>query len=103
MSDEPELMMNSWPVSAFSGRLSPTAAKRGSRHVPVQAVGSVGAGYINVPHAIGGSTELERFLEPNLGAGELLTAATESSASGADEVVPLQIGGTERRRRARPV
>ncbi len=44
MSDEPELMMKSWPVSEFSGSPpSPTAAKRGSRQVPVQAVGSVGA------------------------------------------------------------
>ena len=36
MSDEPELTMNSWPVSEFSGRPpSPGALKRGSRHVPV--------------------------------------------------------------------
>ncbi len=49
----------------------------------VLAVGSVGAGYINVPHAIGGSTELERFLEPNLGAGEHLSAATRIVAPAA--------------------
>jgi len=59
----------------------------------ILAVGSVGAGYINVPHAIGGSTELERFLEPNLGAGEHLTAATASSASGESQEASV---GTER-------
>src|SRR6476646_7219636 len=44
MSDVPELMMKSCPVSEFSGRPpSPGGLKRGSRHVPVQATGSVGA------------------------------------------------------------
>src|SRR3954452_9264132 len=44
MSDVPALTMNSCPVSEFSGRPpSPGGLKRGSRQVPVHAVGSVGA------------------------------------------------------------
>src|SRR5689334_25371248 len=44
MLEVPELTMKSCPVRAFSGRPpSPGGLKRGSRHEPVHATGSVGA------------------------------------------------------------
>jgi NADH-quinone oxidoreductase subunit L len=36
----------------------------------VLAVGSIAAGYIGLPHALGGSNRLEQFLAPSFGAGE---------------------------------
>jgi NADH-quinone oxidoreductase subunit L len=36
----------------------------------VLAIGSIGAGYIGVPHALGGSNRIERFLEPSFEVSE---------------------------------
>ena len=47
----------------------------------VLAIGSVFAGYVGVPHALGGSNRIERFLEPSFEAAPLAT--TPASADGA--------------------
>jgi len=47
----------------------------------VLAVGSVLAGYIGVPHALGGSNQLEQFLEPSFRAGAEAASHGETHAS----------------------
>ena len=54
----------------------------------VLAIGSIFAGYVGVPHALGGSNRIERFLEPSFEVSE--------RSRGADAALP-------RRRRRRPV
>ena len=46
----------------------------------VLAVGSIFAGYVGVPHALGGSNRIERFLEPSF---EVAATAQKIEASGA--------------------
>ena len=48
------------------------------------AVGSIFAGYVGVPHALGGSNRIESFLEPSFeahGAPHAVTAAAEAPAA----------------------
>jgi NADH-quinone oxidoreductase subunit L len=54
------------------------------------AIGSVFAGYVGVPHAIGGSNEIESFLEPSF---EVSTTAPSRTASVAGEsaVQPVSV------------
>jgi NADH-quinone oxidoreductase subunit L len=56
----------------------------------ILAVGSVLAGFVGVPHALGGSNEIEAFLEPSFEAHR--TVAGEFGAPG---TATLQVGGTE--------
>jgi len=49
----------------------------------VLAVGSVVAGYVGIPHALGGSNRFEQFLAPSLGETES-HGETESSDSGTE-------------------
>jgi NADH-quinone oxidoreductase subunit L len=63
------------------------------------AVGSVLAGYIGLPHALGGSARLERFLEPSFTAGEGMSSPDASSdgtvghAAEASEALELTLMG----------
>jgi NADH-quinone oxidoreductase subunit L len=54
------------------------------------AIGSVVAGYIGVPHALGGSNRIETFLEPSFevhaSAGHQITAAETAGAPGIQPV-----------------
>jgi NADH-quinone oxidoreductase subunit L len=56
----------------------------------VLAIGSILAGYVGVPHAIGGSNRIERFLEPSFevseGARRVETATAEGAAAPAEGV-----------------
>ena len=54
----------------------------------VLAVGSIAAGYVGVPHALGGSNRLEHFLEPSFEAG-----AAEGEHGAADEGLELALMG----------
>ena len=54
----------------------------------VLAVGSIAAGYIGVPHALGGSNRLEQFLAPSFEAG-----AAEGEHGAADEGLELALMG----------
>jgi NADH-quinone oxidoreductase subunit L len=54
----------------------------------VLAVGSIAAGYIGVPHALGGSNRLEQFLAPSFEAG-----AAEGEHVAADEGLELALMG----------
>jgi NADH-quinone oxidoreductase subunit L len=54
----------------------------------VLAVGSIAAGYIGVPHALGGSNRLEQFLAPSFNAG-----AAEEGHGSADEGLELALMG----------
>jgi NADH-quinone oxidoreductase subunit L len=59
----------------------------------VLAVGSVVAGYVGLPHVLGGSNRIERFLEPSfevLGAG---AGAVQAEGSGATEALELGLMG----------
>jgi NADH-quinone oxidoreductase subunit L len=47
----------------------------------VLAVGSVAAGYVGVPHALGGSNQLEQFLEPSFRAGAGAASHGDTHAS----------------------
>ena len=49
----------------------------------VLAIGSIFAGYVGVPHAVGGSNRIERFLEPSFE----VSAATRSLEAGAPPAV----------------
>ena len=57
----------------------------------VLAIGSILAGYVGVPHALGGSNRIERFLEPSFEVGEggrrVETAANPVQPAGAAEGV----------------
>jgi NADH-quinone oxidoreductase subunit L len=57
----------------------------------VLAIGSVVAGYIGVPHAIGGNNWIERFLEPSFevhaSAGERAAAAEPAAVTAAEQPV----------------
>ncbi|MEO7273610.1 MAG: NADH-quinone oxidoreductase subunit L [Vicinamibacterales bacterium] len=46
------------------------------------AIGSIGAGYVGVPHAIGGSNEIESFLEPSFEASPSVPSREASAAAG---------------------
>ena len=46
----------------------------------VLAVGSVLAGYVGLPHALGGANRLEAFLEPSFTAGEAQAAGAAEAA-----------------------
>ena len=75
----------------------------------VLAIGSVVAGYVGVPHALGGHNQIEGFLEPafevhqTAGAGEA-TAAAEPAAAGRGEAArsrsPAERSRARDRRRA---
>jgi NADH-quinone oxidoreductase subunit L len=47
----------------------------------VLAIGSVLAGYVGLPHALGGSNRLEQFLEPSLGISHAVTAGAAEPAA----------------------
>jgi NADH-quinone oxidoreductase subunit L len=49
----------------------------------VLAGGSIFAGYVGVPHALGGSNRIERFLEPSFEVSELARGAQTAAAEGA--------------------
>jgi NADH-quinone oxidoreductase subunit L len=64
----------------------------------VLAIGSVLAGYIGVPHALGGSNWIEGFLEPSFEAHEIARPATAVDAApgeGAAGAVPAALQETE--------
>jgi NADH-quinone oxidoreductase subunit L len=50
----------------------------------VLAVGSVLAGYVGVPHALGGANRIETFLEPSFEAAGMAPASPEADAATAD-------------------
>ena len=54
------------------------------------AIGSIFAGYVGVPHALGGSNRIESFLEPSF---EAHPAAEHQTAAG--ETAPVPAGGAE--------
>jgi NADH-quinone oxidoreductase subunit L len=58
----------------------------------VLAVGSVVAGFVGVPHALGGSNRLEAFLEPSFEAHRTVAGEFGPSASRAPE---LRVGAAE--------
>jgi NADH-quinone oxidoreductase subunit L len=62
----------------------------------VLAAGAVGAGYLGVPAALGGSNRIEHFLEPSVGAGERTsqTGASEAAQPGV-QLGPQQSGEDE--------
>ncbi len=51
----------------------------------ILAIGSVVAGYVGVPHALGGENRIERFLEPSFHAGEPARREAAWPAGGAPE------------------
>jgi len=58
----------------------------------VLAIGSIVAGYVGVPHAIGGNNRIERFLEPSFevsDAGQKLEAGAAQAAEGRGQVRPV--------------
>ena len=57
----------------------------------VLAVGSILAGYIGLPHALGGSNRIEAFLEPSFTAGEPHVAGTPAEP-GEEGSAGLEIG-----------
>jgi NADH-quinone oxidoreductase subunit L len=67
----------------------------------VLAIGSAFAGYLGLPHALGGSNRLEQFLEPSFTAGEGAVVALRNlplppsgeDASGASEALELGLMG----------
>ncbi len=62
----------------------------------VLAVGSLLAGYVGLPHALGGSNRLEAFLEPSFSAGESLAGAeTAVGGEAAGNANDADGGGTE--------
>jgi NADH-quinone oxidoreductase subunit L len=56
----------------------------------VLAIGSIFAGYVGVPHALGGSNRIETFLEPSFEVSESARRTTPVAAEGA----PAEPGGT---------
>ncbi len=54
----------------------------------VLAIGSVLAGYVGVPHVLGGENRIERFLEPSFEAHGPVTALHEPMAAGPAEGAP---------------
>ncbi len=56
----------------------------------VLAIGSVLAGYVGVPHALGGSNRIETFLEPSFhpAAHASATAGAHGGVSDQDHVTP---------------
>lgn len=65
----------------------------------VLAVGSVLAGYVGVPHALGGSNRIEQFLEPSFEVSESArgvdTALVTQPAAAANEVRPVAVQAGE--------
>jgi NADH-quinone oxidoreductase subunit L len=73
----------------------------------VLAIGSIVAGYVGVPEAIGGSNRIERYLHPSfvaLGVGsaghgedsaEAALAHGETADTAAESASPVQVGGHE--------
>jgi NADH-quinone oxidoreductase subunit L len=51
----------------------------------VLAAGSIVAGYVGFPHALGGSNRIERFLEPSFTAGEARSGDVRSVGPGPDQ------------------
>ena len=61
----------------------------------VLAIGSVVAGFVGVPHAIGGSNRIEAFLEPSFEAHRTVAGEFGAAASRAPEArLELQVGDT---------
>jgi NADH-quinone oxidoreductase subunit L len=62
----------------------------------VLAIGSIVAGYIGVPHALGGSNRIERFLEPSFEVSENAlrgpTTAVDAEPPGTLDARPLRVG-----------
>ncbi len=64
----------------------------------ILAIGSILAGYVGIPHALGGHNRIEGFLEPvfevhrTVGTGEA-TAAAEAAAPAAAEASPVALAG----------
>ena len=64
----------------------------------VLAIGSIVAGYVGVPHAIGGNNRIERFLEPSFevsDAGQKLEAGAAQAAEGRGQVRPVAVQETQ--------
>jgi NADH-quinone oxidoreductase subunit L len=63
----------------------------------VLAIGSIFAGYVGVPHAIGGNNRIERFLEPSFeasDAGRRLEAGAVPAVEGRAELRPVSMQET---------
>jgi NADH-quinone oxidoreductase subunit L len=63
----------------------------------VLAIGSIVAGYVGVPHAIGGNNRIERFLEPSFevsSPGQKLEAGATQAAEGRGQVRPVAVQET---------
>jgi NADH-quinone oxidoreductase subunit L len=82
------------------GAPSHAAAPHGHAHVHdappsmaipliVLAIGSVLAGYIGVPHAVGGSNRIERYLEPSFEAAHEAGTTTAADAAAAAPLHPV--------------
>jgi NADH-quinone oxidoreductase subunit L len=56
----------------------------------VLAIGSIFAGYVGVPHALGGSNRIERFLEPSFEVSERSRGVDAALAATAPAVGPLR-------------
>jgi NADH-quinone oxidoreductase subunit L len=61
----------------------------------VLAVGSVVAGYVGVPHAIGGSNRIESFLEPSFEVHETVRSAEQAPGVAEPGVAPTLAHGEE--------
>ena len=59
------------------------------------AVGSIFAGYVGVPHALGGSNRIETFLEPSFEAHGAPHAVTAAEAPAAEAAVPGEAHAAE--------
>jgi len=63
----------------------------------VLAIGSIVAGYVGVPHAIGGNNRIERFLEPSFAVSspvQKLEAGATQAAEGRGQVRPVAVQET---------
>ena len=60
----------------------------------VLAIGSVAAGWIGIPHAIGGGNQIEAFLEPSFRAPGEAADVPEAAHGGAGTEIALMIVST---------
>ena len=68
----------------------------------VLAIGSVAAGYVGVPHALGGHNRIEAFLEPAFEAHAMAPATEFQVSEGRPGAAPRDAAPGTRRTRAAP-
>jgi NADH-quinone oxidoreductase subunit L len=59
----------------------------------VLAIGAVGAGYVGVPHVLGGTNQIETFLEPSFQAGEAAEPPAPLAAETTGAATEMQLMG----------